>query len=139
MLEKLKELYPNRYYCNNKKPAGFYDMWIFSKVEGLPSLDDLNEVSKEDWDKRMATRHTNLSHHYFCPIEKKLKDYVHPEPSNERKAKFEMDWIKSEATMCVAMGTSFSDEMKEYVKTIKEILDGKNLEIPKRPSNIFAN
>lgn len=68
--------YPDRYYCNENSPAGFYDMWGFSRIPTINT--ELHAVSTAIWDARMASALTGLKQQVWDKSSNQLVDYVPP-------------------------------------------------------------
>ncbi|MFT8335096.1 MAG: hypothetical protein ABF628_02855 [Acetobacter orientalis] len=133
-------IYPNRFYCDKQKPCSVYDMWGFSSVDGLPAPADLYGISAEEY----ADRQQNYRAQYYDTAAGKLADYVAPVvviPLKDQAASENSGWVQAQISEAVAMGETFSDAMKTYVKAIRAIANGSDTTstaLPARPETVFS-
>jgi len=132
--------YPNRFYCDKSSPCSVYDMWGFSSVDGLPEPSDLYGISAEEY----ADRQQNYRAQYYDTAAGKLADYVAPVvviPLKDQAASENSGWVQAQISEAVAMGETFSDAMKAYVKAIRAIANGSDTTstaLPARPETVFS-
>lgn len=131
--------YPARYYATLTKPCGWYDMGMFSSLDGLPPLSDLFALTPEQWQAKGGDYGTKI----MAVIDGNLVDYtppVVPVPLATQAAS-EMTWIQQQANLASAMGEVFTADMKAYVKAIAAIANGSDTtsaELPARPTDVLA-
>ena len=49
VLAQLKAAYPAQYYCSYDKPCAWYNMWIYSSLDGLPAASTLYAMTSAEW------------------------------------------------------------------------------------------
>lgn len=136
-----REDYPKRYYASYDKDklhiTGWYDTWDMSSVDNVPDASDLIVVTEKQWNDTTFRKPTGKGVKSGKIVDHEYKP--DPVPLSEQ-AQTEMAWITQQASIASAMGEVFSDEMKEYVNAIREIISGtsKEEEIPERPKNIMV-
>lgn len=140
MIER-KTDYPNRYYASYDITAtqptpvtGWYDTWDMSSVANVPSANDMIPVTEAQWNDTTSFRK---------PMGKGVKDgaiidYTPPATPIPltTQAQTEMAWINQKAALTAAMGETFTQDMKDYVKAIQAIISGADktsVELPARP------
>ena len=74
IIDQLKAKYPNQYYCDLNKPCAWYNMWIYSSINGLPDLSDLYAMTTDEWQAKGGDTGTKS----MTVIDGKLVDYVQP-------------------------------------------------------------
>lgn len=133
--------YPDRYYCDKNSPCAVYDMWGFSSAPTSPALADLYPITADAY----ADRQQNPRQQYYDTTTGKLADYVPPVvvvPLADRAAAEVSGWIQSQINYAAAMGETFSDAMKAYVKAVQAIASGTDktsTALPDRPTDIFIS
>lgn len=132
--------YPDRYYCDKNSPCAVYDMWGFSSAATSPALADLYPITADAY----ADRQQNPRQQYYNTTTGALADYVPPVvvvPLAERAAAEISGWVQSQINYAAAMGETFSDPMKTYVKAISAIANGTDTSstvLPDRPTVIMS-
>lgn len=136
----VKTEYPERYYARYDTKAaqptvvtGWFDTWGMSDVSGLPNASEMIAVPKENFQDH-ATSGVGVQ-------DGKLISYTAPAPIKELAGYELTGWIASQASMASAMGETFTDDMKSYVKQIQAIANGsdtKSMELPARPSAVMS-
>lgn len=79
ILDQLKTTYPAQYYCDNNKPCAWYNMWIYSSIEGLPDVSTLNALTSDQWTQKGGD--TGTSSMYYDAATKELVAYVQVAPA----------------------------------------------------------
>ncbi|MCP1271973.1 hypothetical protein [Acetobacter cerevisiae] len=136
--------YPARYYCDGGTPAAFYDMWGYSSTDHLPDISELHPVASAQWTERQNSAATGLKQYMWNTASGSLETYTPPTVvvPLATKAQSEMsEWISQQASMASAMGETFTDAMKAYVKAIQAIATGTDktsTALPARPTDIMA-
>lgn len=134
--------YSNRYYVLYDTTApqptdiiGWVDIEDISTTEGLPPEDEMIPVTPEQWaDPAFHTPHGK------GVLNGSVVDYTAPISLSVSAAE-ELSWIQEQATLATAMGESFTDEMKKYVKSVQAIIAGTDTtstSLPMRPTDIAA-
>ena len=132
--------YPARYYCDGGAPAAFYDMWGYSSTDHLPDISELHPVTSAQWAERQNSAATGLKQSFWNTASGSLEPYTPPAVvvPLSTKAQSEMSgWVNQQAVLATAMGETFTDEMKAYVKAIQAIATGadtSSTELPQRPA-----
>lgn len=72
----VKTAYPARYYATLTKPCGYYDMWVFSSTDGLPSLSELFAMTAAQW----VAKGGDTASRSMAVVNNELVDYV-PTPA----------------------------------------------------------
>ena len=108
--------------------AGFYDA---SKNPDLDYTHGFIEITEEQY--------KNRNEGLFAVTDGVFGPYTPPPVvvSLKSRARDEQTWINQQAALAVAMGETFTDEMKAYVKAIQAIATGadtSSTELPKRPA-----
>lgn len=143
-MSDVKTDYPDRYYASYDKTAsqptavtGWYDTWDMSSVSNVPAASDMIVVTESEWN--------DIS--FRVSIGKGVKDGVIVDYTSEvtvpikTQAANELTWISSEASLASAMGETFTDAMKAYVKAIQAIANGTDTasaSLPDRPTDIMS-
>lgn len=134
--------YPARYYVSFDSTAtqpttvlGWFDMWEVSNLVNIPSADNLIAISASDWAARQLSG--------VGVKDGKLVSYTPPVPqvALSVQANSEDVWIQQQAALATAMGETFTDEMKAYVKAVRAIADGTDstsIVLPARPTDIIS-
>ncbi|MBS1082466.1 hypothetical protein [Gluconobacter kondonii] len=134
-------LYPSRFYATYDTTAaqptgitGWFDTWTLSTTKNLPAASDMLALTQDQWNDR-ATGPQGVK-------DDDLVDYTPPAPvvPLETQAQTELAWIASQASMAAAMGETFTDNMKAYVKAIQAIANGTDTTstaLPARPATIM--
>ena len=134
-------LYPSRFYATYDTAAvqptgvtGWFDTWTLSTTKNLPAASDMLALTQDQWNDR-ATGPQGVK-------DDDLVDYTPPAPvvPLETQAQTELAWIASQASMAAAMGETFTDNMKAYVKAIQAIAGGTDTTstaLPARPATIM--
>ncbi|MBS1080831.1 hypothetical protein [Gluconobacter kondonii] len=134
-------LYPSRFYATYDTTAaqptgitGWFDTWTLSTTKNLPAASDMLALTQDQWNDR-ATGPQGVK-------DDDLVDYTLPAPvvPLETQAQTELAWIASQASMAAAMGETFTDNMKAYVKAIQAIANGTDTTstaLPARPATIM--
>lgn len=136
-------LYPARFYARYDNKAaqptgvtGWYDTWEMSTTSALPPAPDMVALTSSEWEVRMTgpqgVQGNALVSYSPPPV-------LVPLP---QQAQNEMSWITEQASMAGAMGETFSDAMKAYVKAIKAIANGTDTtsqSLPARPTAVFSD
>ena len=136
--------YPVRYYCDSDTPAGFYDTWGYSSTDHLPDISELHPVTSAQWTERQNSAATGLKQSTWNAASGSLEPYTPPAVvvPLATKAQSEMSgWISQQAAMAVAMGETFTDEMRAYVKAIQAIATGADTTstaLPTQPTDVMA-
>lgn len=132
--------YPHRFYCDKSSPCAVYDMWGYSSVEGMPAVTDLYPIAISEF----TDRQQNYRPQYFDTSTGKLEDYIAPIVPvllKDQAATENSGWVQAQISEAVAMGETFSDEMKTYVKAIRAIASGSDTTstaLPARPETVFS-
>lgn len=129
----VKSTYPARYYASLDKPCAWYDTWAMSKPEVIPPVSELYAMTEAEWQAKGG----DYGSKSMAVIDGKLVPYVQT-VSVQHQAENELSWINQQAALASAMGETFTDEMKAYVKAIKAIATGadtSSTELPQRPSD----
>lgn len=135
----VQQAYPARYYATLTKPCGWYDMGMFSSLDGLPPLSDLFALTPEQWQAKGGDYGTKI----MAVIDGKLVDYtppVTPVPLATQAAS-EMTWIQQQANLAAAMGEVFTADMKAYVVAVNAIANGTDTTstaLPTQPADVMA-
>ena len=108
--------------------AGFYDA---SKNPDLDYTHGFIEITEEQY--------KNRNEGLFAVTDGVFGPYTPPPVvvSLKSRARDEQTWINQQAALAVAMGETFTDEMKAYVKAIQAIATGadtSSTELPQRPA-----
>lgn len=143
-MSDVKTDYPNRYYASYDKTAsqptavtGWYDTWDMSSISNVPAASDMIVVTESEWN--------DIG--FRVSIGKGVKggvivDYTPTiTVSIKTQATNELTWISSEASLASAMGETFTDDMKTYVKAIQAIANGTDTTttaLPTRPTDIMS-
>lgn len=140
-------VYAARYYASYDTTAaqptpvtGWYDTWGMSSIAKVPAATDMIVVSAENW---------NDTESFRLPTGKgvqngKIIDYTPPAVvvPLATQAQSEMSgWIAQQASMAVAMGETFTADMKAYVKAIQAIATGADktsTALPTRPTDVMS-
>ncbi|MGV4877628.1 hypothetical protein ACSW3V_09640 [Acetobacter indonesiensis] len=133
--------YPARYYATLDVPAQFFDTWDMSDPSIIPDGGNLFALTVEQWQGKGgasgAQKAMVVQGGQFIPYEPPAS--VVPLAT---QAKSELtDWIASQASMAAAMGETFTDDMKSYVKAVKAMADGSDVtseKLPDRPTSIMS-
>lgn len=141
----VKELYPARFYASYDTKAaqptqvtGWYDTWSMGTTDGIPVAGDMIPISQEDWDNRSVFR---------MPVGRgvengKIVDYTPPLVNVPIKdqATNELIWINQQASLAMAMGETFTSDMRAYVSTVRALSNGTQTatELPSRPTDIMS-
>ncbi|MCP1231715.1 hypothetical protein [Acetobacter indonesiensis] len=141
-----KLLYPARYYAGYDTSAAqptqvtaWFDTWGMTSVVGVPDSDDLIAVSATDWHN--SSFRASVGKGVYAG---EIIDFTPPPLPVPVlvQAKSELtDWIASQASMAAAMGETFTDDMKSYVKAVKAMADGSDVtseKLPDRPTSILS-
>lgn len=134
--------YPNRYYASYDKETsvvtGWFDTWDMSSVANVPSVSEMIPVTEVQWNDTKTFR---------IPMGKGVKDGVivdYTPPATPipltTQAQSAMSWVNEQASLASAMGETFTDDMKAYVKALRDIISGSDktsTELPKQPSDIM--
>ncbi|MFP2871026.1 hypothetical protein ACLEIY_02070 [Acetobacter tropicalis] len=137
-------VHPDRYYCDNKTPACFYDAWGYSDISALPDVSELHALTKEQWQTRQDSARTGLQDYVWDNATGTLVDYTAPAvvvPLATQAASEISGWIATQASMASAMGETFTADMQAYVKAIRSIADGTDTtstKLPDRPASIMS-
>jgi len=135
-------LYPSRFYATYDTTAaqptgitGWFDTWTLSTTKNLPAASDMLALTQDQWNDRV-TGPQGVK-------DDDLVDYTPPAPvvPLETQAQTELAWIASQASMAAAMGETFTDNMKAYVKAIQAIAGGTDttsMALPARPATIMS-
>lgn len=145
-MSNVKKDYPARYYASYDTSAaqptsvtGWYDVWSMSDVSNVPAASTMIAISESDW---------NNTSTFHLPIGKGVQngeiiDYTPPAVvvPLATQAQSEMSgWISQQASIAVAMGETFTADMKTYVKTIQAIATGADktsTTLPTRPTDVI--
>ncbi|MCI1909006.1 MAG: hypothetical protein LKI99_04750 [Acetobacter fabarum] len=121
-VQDVLELYPARYYADMSKPCGWYDMAMFSSVEGLPAANTLYAMTPAQW----AAKGGDTGARPMAVVNGVLVDYTPPAVPVPLKtqAAYALTWIQQQASLAAAMGETFTADMKSYVKAIAAIANG---------------
>ena len=128
----VKSTYPARYYASLDKPCAWYDTWVMSKPEVIPPVSELYAMTEAEWQAKGG----DYGSKSMAVIDGKLVPYVQT-VSVQHQAENELSWINQQAALASAMGETFTDEMKAYVKAIQAIATGadtSSTELPQRPA-----
>lgn len=141
-VDKKALIYPARYYAGYDTSAAqptqvthWFDTWDMGSTASVPALGALVALTESHWDARMTGPQGVQSG--------SLVDYT-PKPAPiplEIQANNELQWVSGQASMASAMGETFTDEMKSYVKAVQAIANGTDTTsaaLPQRPDNIMA-
>ncbi|WP_144880545.1 hypothetical protein [Gluconacetobacter diazotrophicus] len=136
--------YPDRYYASYDTTAtqptiitGWYDTWDMSTVSNVPDVSKLIVVDETDWNNTTSFR---LSMGKGVQ-DGKIIDYtlpVAPVPLTTQ-AQTAMTWVNQQASLVTAMGETFSDTGKAYVKALQAIISGTDTtstELPEKPTSL---
>lgn len=134
--------YPARYYASYDKETfvitGWFDTWDMSSVSNVPSADDMIVLTPDEWND------SNFRKSYGKGVQNGvIVDYtppVVPVPL-ATQAQSAMSWVNEQASLASAMGETFTDDMKTYVKAIRAIISGTDTtstELPTQPSDIIV-
>ena len=129
--------YPDRYYARYdhtaSQPApvtGWFDTQTLSTTANLPEASLMVPMTAEQWDGRLSgpqfVSEGALVAYTPPPVLAPLKD----------QAALQQPWIASQATLAAAMGETFTDTMKAYVKAIQALASGADTTttaLPTRP------
>lgn len=132
--------YPDRFYCDRTVNCGVYDMWGFSSPPAGPVLADLYSITADEY----ADRQTNPRAQFYDTTTGKLADYivpVVPVPLKDQASAENTGWIQSQINDAAAMGETFTDAMKAYVKAVRAIASGADTTstaLPARPTDIMS-
>ena len=133
--------YPGRYYARYDTTAaqptivtGWFDTWTLTTTANIGSAADMVPLSSEAWNARASNPWGVQSG--------QLVSYTPPPPVIPLKdqATSELSWISTQASMASAMGETFTDPMKVYVKAIQAIANGTDTTstaLPARPAMIM--
>lgn len=140
----VRTLYPDRYYASYdttaSQPApitGWWDTWDMSTVANVPNAADMIPVSEDDWKDTSKFRLTIGR----GVQDGKIVDYtvpVVPVPLTIQ-ASNAMTWVNQQASLVSAMGETFSDTGKAYVKALQAIISGvdtTSTALPARPDSL---
>lgn len=137
--------YPNRYYASYDKEAtqptpvnGWFDTWDMSSVSNVPSASEMIPVTETQWNDTTTFR---------LPMGKGVKDGVivdytppvTPVPLTTQ-AQSAMSWVNEQAALASAMGETFTDDMKAYVKALRDIISGSDTtstKLPEQPTLVM--
>ena len=134
--------YPARYYARYDTSApqpsgvtGWFDTWSLSSTQILPEAAAMLPLTPAQWDARMTGPQGGENG--------TLVAYTPPAPviSMKEQAASELSWIAAQASLATAMGETFTDSMRVYVKTIQTIASGTDTasaSLPARPGLIMA-
>lgn len=112
--------------------AGFYDA---SKNPDLDYTHGFIEITEEQY--------KNRNEGLFAVTDGVFGPYTPPPVvvSLKSRARAEQTWIYQQAALVSAMGETFTDEMKAYVKAIQAIANGTDktsTALPTRPTDVMA-
>lgn len=131
-------LYPARYYAAvdaDNLVTGWYDVGALSTVVGLPSASAMVPVPPDLWDARSGQyQAVNGALVVYTPP-------VAPIPLKDLAAAELSGWIAPQAAMASAMGETFTDAMKAYVKAVQAIASGADTTstaMPARPTSSMS-
>lgn len=139
VLETLQATYPARYYATLDTPCAWYDMWVYSSVDGLPPVSQLFPMTSEQW----AAKGGNVGTKSMAVVNGHLVDYtppVIPVPLKTQAATAQA-WIMQQASLAAAMGEVFTSDMKTYVKAIAAIASGTDTTstaLPTQPADVMT-
>lgn len=74
VLDQLKAKYPNQYYCDLNTPCGWYNMWVYSSLAGLPDVSQLYAMTADEWNAKGGDHGTSQMH----VVDGKLQPYTPP-------------------------------------------------------------
>lgn len=121
-----QERYPDRYYAHYdptaQQPApviGWYDMWGYSSLDGMPPLSELLPLSADFWQKHITEPQTSQA-----VQDGTIVAYTPPPPPLKDQANAAMQQIQQQASMVSAMGETFGPSMRDYVKALRAIING---------------
>ncbi|MGS0648981.1 hypothetical protein ACU81Q_15290 [Komagataeibacter melomenusus] len=139
VLETLQATYPARYYATLDTPCAWYDMWVYSSVDGLPPVSQLFPMTSEQW----AAKGGNVGTKSMAVVNGQLVDYtppVVPVPLKTQAAAAQA-WIMQQANLATAMGEVFTADMKAYVTAINAIAGGTDTTstaLPAQPTDVMT-
>ncbi|MEJ5118425.1 hypothetical protein WH158_13490 [Gluconobacter cerinus] len=118
----------------------WFDLWTLGSHANLPALADMHFLSAAEWQA--------LGGDYGYKGNKglqdgKIVDYT-PPPAPiplTLQAETEQTWIQQQASLAAAMGETFTDAMKAYVKAIAAITSGADTTstaLPARPDPVLV-
>lgn len=76
ILDQLKAKYPSQYYCDLNTPCGWYNMWVYSSLTGLPEVSDLYAMTADEWAAKGGDTGTTPMH----VVDGVLQAYTPPTP-----------------------------------------------------------
>ncbi|MDF7675078.1 hypothetical protein PT277_05175 [Acetobacteraceae bacterium ESL0709] len=136
--------YPARYYASYDVKApqptsvtGWYDTWSLSSVAQVPPASEMIAMTEEEWNDQ-----TNFRLPCGRGVQDgKIIDYQAPPAPVPLKdqAQSTLAFIQSQAPMIVAMGESFGEQTKAYIKALNAIIDGSDTtitELPAKPEKL---
>lgn len=132
----IKNIYPARYYATFDKPCAWFDTWAMSNPDVIPPLTDLYAMTHEEWEAKGGDN-GSLS---MAVIDGKLIKYVQ-NVSVQHHAENEILWINQQASLASVMGETFTEDMKNYVKSVRAIAAGTDTtstSLPTRPTDIMS-
>lgn len=142
-LSPVQQAYPDRYYAQYDPKAtqpapvlGWYNMWEFSDLDGLPPLSQLLPLSETFWAEHIASAQTSRA-----VQDGKIVTYTPPPPPLKERAQTAMQTVQQQASMASAMGETFGPQMQAYVKQLRAIISGSDTtstELPQAPDEVSS-
>lgn len=127
------------YYATMDKPCSYYNLSALTTLDGVPPESELFPLTDDQWEARMDGNQLLDK----AVVNGVWGDYVRPIvpiPLVDQ-ATTEMSWISSQASLAAAMGETFTDDMKTYVKSIQAIKNGTDTTsttLPTRPTDVMS-
>ncbi|CEF53188.1 hypothetical protein [Acetobacter ghanensis] len=139
ILDDLKAAYPARYYATMDQPCGWYDMWEYSSMDGLPAANTLFAMTADQW----AAKGGDTGTKSMAVVNGALVDYTPPVVAVPLKTQAisAQAWIQQQANLAAAMGEVFTADMKAYVQAIAAIANGTDTTstaLPAQPTDVMT-
>lgn len=145
MASDVKTDYPAQYYAMYDTAApqptpvtGWFDTWNMGSIANVPPASEMIAVTADQWNDTA----------FRLPAGKgiqggKVIDYTAPAIviSLAAQAENELSWISQQGSLASAMGETFTEAMRSYVKAIQAIASGTDTtstDLPPRPNPIMA-
>ncbi|WP_156474512.1 hypothetical protein [Gluconobacter albidus] len=142
MMADARTDYPAQYYArydtSSPQPSGvtgWFDTWSLSSTQNLPAASAMLPLTQAQWNTRMTGPQGVENGN--------LVAYTPPAPAIPLKeqAASELSWVATQASLATAMGETFTDAMRVYVKVIQAIASGSDTTsaaLPARPTQIMT-
>ena len=147
MTEWWNKEYPSRYYVypdNKTKINGFptacwLDLGLYDKEPAmLSNIAGLIALTAEQWSVRLFSNQVIKDGQVATEIPLVPKVEV---PLKDQATSENTGWIQAQIAEAAAMGETFSDPMKIYVRAIRAIANGSDTTstaLPARPETVFS-